>query len=248
MNNSLGYFEQTNNSETDRRFIYFQHSNSIVKFTRIFLSTQIDLFKKINAESKNEFSLTSIFVSANIRPSNFISFYLSYDARKNVIYYETFKNFIDSVFENETRQGFRTRVTIKPVRNIFVGANYGYRFRKGDPKPSNNYGGYITYSMIPFIKSGLTLSYSRLFSNYVSGSIWGFRMYKDFQLGLGLSLGYRKTKYQFTQNIEGITEESVSLGINTRLLNPIYVNLTYEGVFQSVISSGRLLLNLSYRF
>ncbi len=248
MNNSLGYFEQTNNSETDRRFIYFQHSNSIIKFTRIFLSAQIDLFKKINGESKNEFSLTSIFVSANIRPSNFISFYVSYDARKNVIYYETFKDFIDSVFENETRQGFRTRVTIKPVRNLFIGANYGYRFRKGDPKPSNNYGGYITYSMIPLIKSGLTLSYSRLFSNYVSGSIWGFRMYKDLNLGLGLSLGYRNTIYQFTQNIEGTTEESVSLGINTRLLKPMYVNFTYEGVFQSVISSGRVLINLSYRF
>jgi hypothetical protein len=247
MNNSLGYFEQTNNSETDRRFIYFQHSNSIVKFTRIFLSTQIDLFKKINGESKNEFSLTSIFVSANIRPSNFISFYLSYDARKNVIYYETFKNFIDSVFENETRQGFRTRITIKPVRNLFIGANYGYRFRKGDPKPSNNYGGYITYSMIPFIKSGLTFSYSRLFSTSVSGSIWGFRMYKDINLGFGLSLGYRNTKYQFTQNIDGMTEQSVSLGISTRLLNPIYVNFTYEGVFQRVTASGRVLINLSYR-
>ena len=102
--------------------------------------------------------------------------------------------------------------------------------------------------MIPFMESGLTLSYTRLFSNYVSGSIWGIRMYKDLQLGLGLSLGYRNTKYQFTQNIEGTTETSVSLGINTRLLNPIFVNFTYEGVFQSVNSSGRLLLNLSYRF
>ena len=248
MYNTLGYFEQTNDFKTDRRFIYLQHSNSIINNIRLFLSTEVDLFKKVNGENKNELSLTSLFVSANIRPGNYFTLYLSYDARKNVIYYETFRNFIDSVFENETRQGFRTRVTIKPVRNLFFGVNYGYRFKPGDIKPSNNYGGYITYSMIPIINSGITLSYTRLYSSYIAGTNWGARIYKDLSLGLGLSLGYRNTKYQFTQNIDGITQHSVSFNINTRLLKPVYINFTYEGVFQSQDSSGRILVNLSYRF
>jgi hypothetical protein len=248
MFNTFGYFEQTNDSKTDRRFMYLQHSNSIIMNTRLFLSTEVDLFKKINGESKSEVSLTSIFISANIRPSNYVTFYLSYDARKNVVYYETFKNFIDSLFENETRQGFRSRITVKPIRNLFIGANYGYRFRPSDINPSNNYGGYLTYSMIPLIYSGMTFSFTRLYSSYVSGNNWGLRIYKDLNWGLGLSLGYRNTKYQFTQNIEGITQESVSFNINTSLLNPVYVNFTYEGVFQSKSSSGRLLVNLSYRF
>jgi len=240
--------EQTNDFKTDRRFIYLQHRNSIFKNTRLFLSTEVDLFKKINGESKSEFSLTSLFISANIRASDFVTFYLSYDARKNVIYYETFKNFIDSLFENETRQGFRSRITVKPVRNLFIGVNYGYRFRPGDIKPSNNYGGYVTYSMIPLINSGMTFSYTRLYSSYVAGTNWGLRIYKDLSWGVGLSLGYRNTKYQFTQNIEGVTQQFVSFNINTRLLKPVYINFTYEGVFQSQYSSGRILVNLSYRF
>jgi hypothetical protein len=32
---------------------------------------------------------------------------LSYDARKNVIYYETFKTTLVSIIENETRQALR---------------------------------------------------------------------------------------------------------------------------------------------
>ncbi|MEJ2195716.1 MAG: hypothetical protein P8X73_12775 [Ignavibacteriaceae bacterium] len=248
MDNTLGYFEQTNDFKTDRRFLYFQHSSSAIKNVRIFLSTEIDLFKQINGQSENELSLTSLFVSANIRPSKAFTFYLSYDARKNVMYYETFKNFIDSVFENETRQGFRTRITLKPVRNLFIGANYGYRFRKGDLKASDNYGGYITYSMIPFIETGLTLTLSQLNSSYVGGKIWGLRLYKDISWGLGLSLGYRNTKYQFSQSIDDVTQESVSFSINTILLNPVYINLTYEGVFQNAKSSGRILIDLSYRF
>jgi len=248
MNNTLGYFEQTNDFKTDRRFLYFQHSNSIITNTRLFLSTEIDLFKKVNGENKSDFSLTSLYVSANIRASNAVSFFLSYDARKNVIYYETFKSIVDSIFENETRQGFRTRVNIKPVRNLFLGLNYGYRFRKGDLRPSNNYGGYLTYSIIPFIKSGLTLSYTRLYSSYVNGTIWGIRLYKDFISGWGLSLGYRNTGYKFTQNISDLTQRSYSININTRILNPVFVNFTYEGIFESVRTSDRLLINLSYRF
>ena len=248
MTNTLGYFEQTNDFKTDRRFLYFQHSNSAIKNVRLFLSTEIDLFKKINGENKSDFSATSFYVSANIRPSRIVSFFLSYDARKNVIYYETFKNTIDSILENETRQGFRARVNLRPVRNLYLGVNYGYRFRRGDFRPSNNYGGFLTYSSLPVIRAGMTVSFNRLYSGYLDGTIWGLRLYKDFLSGFGISLGYRKTKYSFTQNISDLTQQSVSFNINTRIFNPVFVNFTYEGVFQSVRTSGRLLINLSYRF
>ncbi|MCG6914392.1 hypothetical protein LJE86_10795 [bacterium BMS3Abin03] len=246
--NGLGYFEQTNNSKTDRRFLYYQHINTAIKNVRIFLSTEVDLYKNIPGKSKNDFSLTSLFVSTNIRPSKYISFYLSYDARKNVIYYETFKNFIDSVFENETRLGFNTRVTVKPVNNLYVGMNYGYRFRKGDPKPSNNYGGYITYSRIPFVETGLTLSFTDLSSTYIKGEIFGARIYKDFNVGFGVSAYYSNTRYKFSQDIKDVTQQSFSLSINTILLNPVYVSIIYEGIFQGILTSGRILLDLSYRF
>jgi len=136
MQNTLGYFEQTNDFNTDRRFLYFQHSNSAIENTRIFLSTEVDLYKKEMGEGKTDFSLTSLFTSVNIRPSDLFSVMLCYDARKNVIYYETFKTLVDSIIENETRQGFRTRLSIKPAQNLYVGGDYGYRYRKGDLKPS----------------------------------------------------------------------------------------------------------------
>lgn len=248
MENILGYFEQTNNFKTDRRFLYFQHSNSAIENTRLFLSTEVDLFKKVMGKSKNELTLTSLFASVSIRPSRYVSLYFSYDARKNVIYYETFKSFTDSIYENETRQGFRTRITIQPVRNLFVGVNYGYRFQKGDPKPTNNYGGYITYSLIPVIESGVTASITRLTGIYVDGTTWGARLYKDFNFGMGFAVDYRNIRYKFSQNIPDVIQHSASFNINTRLLMPVYVNLTYEGDFEKNRSAGRILMNLSYRF
>ena len=76
MDNTLAYFEQTNDFKTDRRFIYLQHSNSFIFNTRIFLSTEIDLFKKELGERQGDFSLTSLFISTNIRPGKIFSLYL----------------------------------------------------------------------------------------------------------------------------------------------------------------------------
>lgn len=255
MQNTLGYFEQTNDFKTDRRFLYYQHSNSAIQSTRIFLSTEIDLYKKEMGESKTEFSLTSLFTSVNIRPSDFFAVMLSYDARKNVIYYETFKTLVDSIIENETRQGFRTRLTLKPVRNLYFGVDYGYRFRRGDPKPSNNYGGYITYAQIPLIESSATVSYSNINSSYVSGDIWSANINRPIVYGFDIWLGYRFTNYKFGQGIDDLKQHSVSINLNTYFLKPVLLNFTYEGIFwksitsgEDVQSSGRFLANLTYRF
>lgn len=248
MFNTLGYFTQTNDFKTDRRFIYFQHSNSAIENTRIFFSTEVDLYKMVNGVSESEFSLTSLYTSINIRPSNLFSIFLSYDARKNVIYYETFKSFIDSVYENETRQGFRTRLTLRPVRNLYLGVDYGYRFRKGDPKPSNNYGGYVTYSQVPGIKSSITASFTRISSSYTNGDIWNVNLNRPLIVGLDLWLGYRYTTYQFRQGIPDMNQQSASVGLSIYLLKHVLLNFTYEGIFEDVQSSGRFLANLTYRF
>ena len=248
MHNTLGYFEQTNDFKTDRRFIYYQHSNSAIENTRIFLSTEVDLYKKEMGESKTDFSLTSLYTSVNIRPSDIVSANFSYDARKNVIYYETFKTLVDSIIENETRQGFRARLTVRPVKSLYLGVNYGYRFRKGDLKPSNNYGGYLTYSNIPRIESGATLSFNKLSSSYVEGNIWSANLNKSIVYGLDMMLGYRFTDYKFRSGIEDLKQHSASINFNTYLLKPVLINITYEGIFEKARSSGRFLVSLTYKF
>lgn len=255
MQNTLGYFEQTNDFKTDRRFLYYQHSNSAIQSTRIFLSTEIDLYKKEMGESKTEFSLTSLFTSVNIRPSDFFAVMISYDARKNVIYYETFKTQIDSIIENETRQGFRTRVTLKPFNNFYIGGDYGYRHRKGDLKPSNNYGGYITYTRIPAIETSATVSFNKLSSSYTEGDIWTASLNRPIAFGFDVMLGYRFTNYKFRSGIDDLKQNSVSINLNTYFLKPVLLNFTYEGIFwksitsgEDVQSSGRFLANLTYRF
>lgn len=103
---SLAFAEQENNFKTDRRFLYFQHSNSVIKNLYLFYSLELDLFQNINGVKSNDINLTSTYVSLRYRPFKKLNISTSYDNRRNVIYYESFRTFIDQLINQETRQGF----------------------------------------------------------------------------------------------------------------------------------------------
>lgn len=248
MNNTLAFFEQTNNFKTDRRFLYFQHSNSIIPNTNFFISSEMDLFKQISGVKKNEFQLTSIFASLRYSPSRVISLSLSYDARKNVIYYETFKSFIDSLFENETRQGFNLRMNIRPLKKVFVGLTGGYRYHKNDLKPARNFGGYISYSQIPFVGITPTVSYTKLITSYIEGGVTGLRLSRSLGNWFDIAVYYRNTQYKFYSYLASLKQNSFSVDLSTILFNPVYLSLSYEGIFENTSTSGRILLGLTTRF
>ena len=85
-----------------------------------------------------------------IIPSFWISTSISYDARKNVIYYETFKDYASKLAEEALRQGFKLRVNLRPMKYIIASFYTGYRYRESDIGPSRNFGGSITHSRIPY--------------------------------------------------------------------------------------------------
>ena len=249
MENNLAFMQQTNKFKTDRRFIYLQHSNNILENTYFFTSSEIDLYKKIMNVESNELILTSIFFSASYSPVRFFSATVSYDARKNVVYYETYKNFIDSLFENETRQGLNLRTNFRIVNNLFLGLNGGYRFRNGDIKPTRNLGGYLSYSVIPIIESSIALNYNKLLTNFVESSVAGVRISKNlFDNIADLSLSYRRSEYELTTSTFKSIQNIFSIDISTRFSKTLSLSISYEGVFEKERASGRIFAGLTTRF
>lgn len=249
MKNSFAIFQQTNDFKTDRRFLYFQHNNNIIENVNLFLSTEVDLYKRENGEGKSAFNLTSFYFSTRFSPSRFISLSASYDARKNVVYYETYKSVADSILESETRQGFRFRVTLRPINYLMLNLGTGYRFRPGDPKPTRNYNGSISYTRVPFINSSVLVSGNYLMTNYLDGKIFGARIYKDLFDGfLNLVLGYRNLVYQFNSGLPDLNQNIFESNLSFRFSDSIYFNFSYEGVFEESDSYGRVFINLTKRF
>lgn len=247
--NTISLFQQTNNSRTDRRFIYFQHSNNAIRNFNLFASSEVDLYKRESGVEKNQFNLTSAFISATYYPVREFSLNVSYDARKNVIYYETFKSLTDSVLENETRQGFRVRTTFKPFKYFGASLFAGYRFRKSDVKPSRNFGASIYYSFIPLIESGINFSYNKLISNYVDGDVYSVYMSKSLtQFNSDLSIGYRKTAYKFPLSQNSFDENALMIDYNLMLFKQLNFSVSYEGAFENRRTTSRFLVGITTRF
>lgn len=249
MENTISFFQQMNNSKTDRRYLYLQHSSNFIKNMNLFASSEIDLFKKEMGIEKNQLSFTSVFASLGYYPLRELSFNFNYDARKNVIYYETFKSLTDSIIENETRQGFQFRTSIRPFKYLITSVFFGYRYKKSDLKPSRNFGGTISYTLLPFVESGINFSYNKLISNYVEGDVYSAYISKTiYSLDSDISVGYRITKYKFPVSQNSFNENAVLLDYNINFLKMLSLTLSYEGSFESKRTSSRFLIGISSRF
>jgi hypothetical protein len=249
MENTISAFNQTNDFKTDRRFLYFQHTNSLIKNIFLFGSAEVDLFKIADSLAQNDFSLTGLFFSARYSPAREFSLNVSYDARRNVIYYETFKSLSQTILENELRQGFRARASFRPITNLFFSLQYGYRNRKGDLKASTNYGANLGYSKIPLIESTVNINFNRISSSYVDGYVYSANLSKSiYSLSSDLSLGFRKTIYNFSNGANQLEENSILFDYSINAFRPFSFSFSYEGIFESTHSYGRILFDVTTRF
>jgi hypothetical protein len=249
MENTISAFNQTYDFKTDRRFLYFQHTNNVINHITLFGSAEVDLFKKVNDKAQSDFSFTGLFVSARYAPVREFSLNLSYDARKNVIYYETFKSLSQTILENELRQGFRARASFKPITNLFFSLQYGYRYRKGDVKASSNYGANLGYSMVPLIQSSANINFNRIMSSYVDGYVYSANLTKSlYSLNSDFSLGFRKTIYNFANGASKLEENALLFDYSINAFKPFSLSFSYEGVFESTRTTGRILFDITTRF
>lgn len=255
MQTSFAVFNQMNNFMTDRRFAYLQHSNSLLKNVDLFCSFEIDLYSKIDSVPKNTFNLTSTYISLRYKPWKQLSMSLSYDARKNIYYYETFKSQIDSILDKTTRQGFRFSTIIRPFKYFMLGGNASYRlptYQQYDSIASINASGYMNYSQLPFNIYG-TITATGFKASNTNGSVFGISLNRDFISGkVNAGFEYRLANYQFKRSdpvLQNIAEFTVSWRIAKKLMLSADFEATFEKTTNGINNNaGRAFINISQRF
>lgn len=249
MQTSLAIFNQTNHFKTDRRFAYFQHSNALLKNLNLFASAEVDFYTLVNLQPTTTFDLTSTYVSLRYKPVGNLSLSLSYDARKNIYYYETFKNQIDSIIDRETRQGLRFNFNYRPFKKMVWGANAGYRYKKSDLTPSVNANTYLSYTELPWIKAYATLDVTYLKTSYFNGMVYGASLSKDLMDGkIYGELKYRMVNYDYTNSTSTLMQNIADCSISWRLAKKLMLSADVEGTLESNNNALRIYLNLTRRF
>jgi len=249
MQTSVAFFNQTKNMLTDRRFAYIQHSNSLLKNLNFFGSAEVDLYGLQNNRPITTFNLTSAYLSLRWSALRNLSLAVSYDARKNIFYYETYKNYVDSVLDKETRQGFKLQMNYHPISHLNWGATVGYRLATATSDQSENAYTYLTYSQVPYIDASFTLNVTALKTSYLTGMIYGASLSRDFLNGkLYTELSYQNVNYTFnttTQLLENIADINLSWRITRKLI------FSFDAEAMKDTNSnlqGRLFFNLTQRF
>jgi hypothetical protein len=246
---SLAFFEMRNNGAIDRRFLYFQHSNSAAKNLNVFSSFELDLYKLEEGEPKTTVDLISLYISLRYKFSRKFSIFGSYDNRKNVIYYETFRSYVDEVIQRASRQGFRVRINYRPLKYISLGLNGGTRFREEDPRPTNTFRGYITHSRIPAINASLTLSANLMQTSYLDGQVYGARLSKDLIAGKLFSmLNYRYVNYTYVNTESTLKQNIAEIDLSYYITKKLFLSLNFESTFQEKENYNRIYFNLRKKF
>jgi|WetSurMetagenome_2_1015567.scaffolds.fasta_scaffold01384_3 hypothetical protein len=251
---SLAFMQQMNDMKTDRRFLYFQHSNSLIKNVYFYSTFEVDLYRLKsdslnNYVSQNTFNLTGLYLSLRYRITKNLDVNGSYDARKNIVYYESFKTFIDRIIEDEMRQSFRLSVNYRITRDLIFGVQSGYRFLKTDPHPSRNVYSYLTYSRIPGLNMSVTINGTYLESNYLNSKIYGASLSRDFFLGkFYTGIGYRYVDYRFTESLLNTIQHIGEINMSWQFARTMSFSANYEGTFEKPNRYDRIYLQIRKRF
>ena len=195
---SLGLMEQKNGTETDRRYVYFQHSSTVARKLNLFSSFELDLFGNEGSETR----LTNLYLSARYRFSRKFNFTISYDSRKRIIYYETFKTEIEQLLDEDiARQGVRVRMNVKPIKYLIIGGSYSTRFQSDNENKSDNIYLYSTLTKIPGAGGSFSVNYNINSSNYLKSNILSLRHSRSMLKNkLNTDFYYRLADYKYNNN------------------------------------------------
>ncbi len=248
MQTSLAVFDQMNKFKTDRQFAYLQHSNSLLNKLDLFCSFEFDFYTLKNLRATSTLDLTSTYISLRYKPWKKLAVFVSYDARKNVYYYETFKNQIDSIIDKESRQGLRFQFTYRPAKLLNMGGSGGYRFQKSDPTPSLNAYAYLSYTQVPIILTTATLNATYLKSSYIDGTVYGISFSRDLINGkVYAELQYRLVNYSYKNSHTSLRQDIAELSLSWRIAKKLILSADFEGTHEPGNNYGRIYFSLIHR-
>ena len=170
---TLGVLEQRMLGQIDRRYTYFQHSGTFFRKLNLFGSFELDLYDKVGETVSINPRLVNLYVSATYRFNRKFSLRASYDNRRKIIYYETYKTEVEELLaDDQARQGVRLSVQVRPLRYLSTSVSISRRFESENQNLSDNLNGRISYAKLPAVGGRLSLTYNLNRSAYMQSRVF----------------------------------------------------------------------------
>lgn len=248
MENTLAFVHQTNSFNTDRQFLSFQQYGNYFRWLMIYAAAEADFYKDIPGQSGGVPELTSIYIQARAKITREFQATVSYDARRNPVFYYTYRNLIDSSFSNPLSEGTRIQLNYRPLAYLTLNLSGGFRFRQGDLKTAVTYTGYAGWSKIPYIGGSTSYSYTHSEASYSSSDYHSILYRNDIGENFSWSAGLRRASYSYGSSRLTFSQNMLQGDLNWRFLEKTYLTFSIEESFSRNITFGRVYLDLTQRF
>lgn len=227
---TFGVLEQHNGGPVDRRYVYLQHSSTLWRKLSLFTSAEVDIYDKINGIISSKPRLTNLYLSTRYRVNRGLSFSLSYDARKRIIYYETLRTEVERLLaDDQQRQGIRGRINFKPFKYINTSISYSKRFQSDNQNKSNNINATLSHSKLPIVAGRFSFSYNMNESNYLTSKIMSFRYSRSIiQRKLLGNFYYRIVKYNYGSSDFNSSQNYYGANLSLRLTKTLRLSILGE--------------------
>lgn len=244
---TVGLLQQTNSGMVDRRYAYLQHSSTFNGNLNIFSSGELDLYSTVG----NGLRLTNFFISSRYRFSRKVDVFASYDSRRRVVYYETFRNDVEILLDDDdARQGARLRLNVRPAKALGLGVAYSRRFQADGANASDNIGGFLNFNMDPDGIGRWSVQANRNTSSYVRSDVLSFRHTRTvIPKHLNMSLYYRMVEYIYANRLEGTALSPRTsqryYGMDLSLILARTLTFTVLGEMSTIVEERNYRLNMS---
>jgi hypothetical protein len=158
----------------NRNYILSQGRMNFTPRWGIYHTAELDINNDWRKEKSGKtVSLSSLYINSFHNINSRLRVGVSYDNRQNYWRYEL-RTLVDSLFDDRTRQGARTRLDITLPQNFRMGGSVGFNKRSGDDQPTYTYSGELT-------KYGL-------WGGKISSSVYASGFDGPFERGINYSL------------------------------------------------------------
>ena len=246
---TVGLLEQMNKRQTDRRYAYLQHSSTLNRKLSLFGSMELDIYGNKQGVKTMDPRLTNLYISMRYRHNRRLTLTTSYDNRKRIIYYETFRTEVEKLLaDDEARQGIRLRINYRPWKYINTSLSYSKRFQIGGQNKSDNINASFSYSRLPLVGGRLSIRYNNNQSNYLQSHIVSVRHSRKLAKGLSGDFYFRMVTYQYASDIVQSGQYYYGGNLSYRIRRGLRASVLLEVSTRNQKNTVRLNTRISKRF
>ncbi|MFQ5641807.1 MAG: hypothetical protein ACE5IR_27850 [bacterium] len=246
ISSTVAFSGRYHQGKPSREFLYLQNNFwKGAKFS-IYQTLEVDINRGWKSDGRhNSIQFSNLFVSTHLSPRETLSLTLSYDARKSVRVFET-RSIPDSLFDETTRQGLHTGITLRLPNHIRLSGNFGMRFRKGNLKNTTSASAALSVRNVFNTFASINVRFSYFSTMFTKGYRPNFSVRIPIRRELLLNLGAGSYVYQ--TGYKTTRSNWVQVDSYYHLNRWLFANLGYRLFFDERLRSSRVFVETGVVF